>query len=185
MGHRLAVLHPQHKHEITYPVAGKWIDEVFDWGKAYADGFEGLYELFRDGNGDALPRDFVHFCIEAQKMQRTFNRQGVNRPKCLISAEAVQQAVQLTAANKLNDFLQVFQNYSQTYKQLSGHSSRRFNRKELSAALGKADLDAQLVISDLVRIGAVAIKDKRAVNQSDSFEIPYLYAVALEIGGIP
>jgi hypothetical protein len=42
-----------------------------------------------------------------------------------------------------------------------------------------------LVISDLVRIGAVAVEDKRAVNQSDSFEIPYLYAVALEIGGIP
>ena len=185
LGHRLAVLHPQHTSEITYPVAKKWLDEVFDWEKTYANGFEVLYELFKDGNGDALPRDFVHFCIEAQKMQRTFNRQGVNKPKCLISAEAVRQAVQLTAGAKLNDFLQVFQNYSQTYKQLSGHGSRTFNRKELSDALGKVGLDAQLVISDLVRIGAVAVKDKRAVNQSDSFEIPYLYAVALEIGGIP
>ena len=186
IAHRLAVLHSEHKNknDITYPIAKKWLNEVFDWGKTFADGFEALYELFKDGNGDALPRDFVHFCIEAQKLQLTFNRQGVNKPTCLVSDEAVRQAVELMAGAKLNDFLQVFQNYSQTYKQLSGHNSRTFNRAELSHALGKADLDAKLVISDLVRIGAVAIKDKRAVNQSDSFEIPYLYAVALEIGGV-
>ncbi len=184
LAHRLAVLHSEPKDEITYPVAKKWIDEVFEWGETYADGFEDFYALFKDGNGDALPRDFVNFCIEAQKTQRTFNRQGVNKTNCLISTKAIQQAIQLTAAAKLNDFLHVFPNYSQTYKQLSGHNTRRFNRKELSAALGKADLDAQLVISDLVRIGAVAIKDKRAVNQSNSFEIPYLYAVALEIGDV-
>ena len=185
LAHRLAVLHPEHRNDITYPVAKKWLDKVFDWGDSYAGGFEELYELFKDGNGDALPRDFVHFCIEAQKSQLTFNRQGVNEPTCLVSPAAVREAVELTAGAKLNDFLQVFQNYSQTYKQLSGHHSRTFNRKELSAALGKADLDARLVISDLVRIGAVAVKDKKAVNQSDSFEIPYLYAVALEIGGMP
>jgi len=185
LAHRLAVLHPEHKEEITYPVAKKWLDEVFDWGARYPNGFEDLYGLFRDGNGDVLPRDFVHFCIEAQKLQRTFNRQGVNKATRLISADAVRQAVQLTAAAKLNDFLQVFQNFSQTYAQLRGHDSREFKRKELAVSLGKPDpLDAQLVISDLVRIGAVAVKDKRAVNQSDSFEIPYLYAVALEIGGM-
>jgi len=183
LAHRLQVLHPQHKAEITYPIAKAWLDEVFDWGQACAGGFERLYELFKDGNSDALPRDFVHFCIEAQKLQQTFTRQGVHSSKCLISAEAVQQAIELTAGAKLNDFLQVFPNYSQTYRQLSGHNSRAFTRKDLSAALGKTDLDAQLVISDLARIGAIAVKDKRAVNQSDSFEIPYLYAVALEIGG--
>jgi hypothetical protein len=186
LAHRLAVLHPEHKDndEITFPAAKKWLNEVFDWGTTHADGFEGFYERFKDGNGDALPRDFVNFCIEAQKLQMTFNRQGINKSTNLISAEAVRQAMQLTAAAKLNDFLQVFPNYSQTYKQLSGHDSRVFDRKGLSSALGKSDLDAKLVISDLVRIGAVTIKDKRAVNQSDAFEIPYLYAVALEIGGI-
>ena len=184
LAHRLALLHPEHKDGITFPVAKKWLNEVFDWGTTYPDGFEGFYELFKDGNGDALPRDFVNFCIEARKSQMTFNRQGVNKPTNLISAEAIRQAVQLTAGAKLDDFLQVFPNYSQTYKQLSGHNSRTFNREELSNALGKTDLDAKLVISDLVRIGAVAIKDKRAVNLSDSFEIPYLHAVALEIGGI-
>ncbi|MGD1001365.1 MAG: hypothetical protein ABSA67_11790 [Candidatus Brocadiia bacterium] len=183
LAHRLAVLHPEHNDDIIYPVAQKWLDEVFDWEEPYAGGFEVLYERFKDGNGDALPRDFVNFCIEAQKSQLTFNRQGVNKPTCLISAEAIRQAIDLTAADKLNDFLQVFPNYSQTYKQLSGHNSRTFNRKQLSAALGKADLDAKLVISDLVRIGAVAVKDRKAVNQSDSFEIPYLYALALKIGG--
>jgi hypothetical protein len=184
LAHRLQVLHPQDKAVITYPIAKKWLDEVFDWGPPCIGGFEDLFDLFKDGNGDALPRDFINFSIEAQKLQKTFNRQGVYLPKCLISAEAVCQAVQHTAGAKLNDFLNVFPNYSQTYKQLSGHNSRAFSRKVLSAALGKKDLDAQLVISDLVRIGAIAVKDKRAVNQSDSFEIPYLYAVALEIGGM-
>jgi len=184
LAHRLLVLHPDHETEITYPVAKKWLDEVFDWAAPCAGGFEALYELFKDGNSDALPRYFINFCIEALKLQKTFNRQGVHQPKCLISAEAVRQAVQQAAADKLYDFLNVFPNYSQTYVQLKGHNSSAFNRKGLSAALGKKDLDAQLVISDLVRIGAVAVKDKKAVNQSDSFEIPYLYAVALEIGGV-
>jgi hypothetical protein len=184
LAHRLAVLHPENKAAITYPLALQWLNEVFDWSKRYHHGFEGLHELFKDGNGDVLPRDFVNFCIEAQKLQQTFAKQGINEvTEQLISAAAVEEAMQRTAASKLSDFLQVFENFGETFKQLKGHKSSQFTRKQLSEALGKKDLDAQLVISELVRIGAIAVKDYLAVNRSDRFEIPPLYAIALNIGG--
>ena len=132
-----------------------------------------------------MPRDLIKFCIEAQKLQMSFDIQGVNRPTNdrLISAAAVKEAFIQTAASKIKDFLQVFQIFSETYDQLKGSQSSMFHRAELSAALGKKDpLDANLVIADLVRVGALAIKDKKSVNQSDNFEIPFLYALALEIG---
>jgi len=184
LAHRLAVLHPENKAAILYPLALQWLNEVFDWGKQYQHGFESLYELFKDGNRDVLPRDFVNFCVEAQKLQQTFIKQGINEAgKRLISAAAVDGALQQTAASKLSDFLQVFQNFGETFKQLKGHKSHRFTRAQLSEALGKKDpLDAQLVISELVRIGAIAVKDNLAVNRSDNFEIPSLYRIALNIG---
>ncbi len=161
-----------------------WLNQVFDWGEQYQQGFESLYEMFRDGNGDVLPRDFVNFCIEAQKLQQTFSKQGINDGAGkLVSAAAVDGALQQTAASKLSDFLQVFENFGETFKQLKGHKSHMFTRKQLSEALGKKDpLDAQLVISELVRIGAITVKDNLAVNRSDSFEIPSLYRIALNIG---
>lgn len=185
LGHRVAVLHPENTSAIKYPLALEWLNEVFDWGKQYHHGFEDLYELFKDGNGNVLPRDFVNLCIEAQKLQQTFVKQGISDVAGkLISSAAVEGALQRTAASKLSDFLQVFENFGETFKQLKGHKSPKFTRKQLSEALGKKDpLDAQLVISELVRIGAIAVKDNFAVNRSDSFEIPPLYAIALNIGG--
>jgi len=143
--------------------------------------------LMKDGNGDVLPRDLINFCITAQKLQLNYDIQGVHAPtnKKLISSHAIREALKQTAAYKLQDFLQVFQNFSETYDQLKGSPTQQFSRAEISTALGKKDpLDAKLVITDLVRVGALAIKDKKAVNQSDSFEIPFLYALALEIGDI-
>jgi hypothetical protein len=31
----------------------------------------------RDGNGNVLPRDLINFCIEAQKLQNSFDIQGI------------------------------------------------------------------------------------------------------------
>jgi hypothetical protein len=186
LAHRLQSLHQDHKAALTFPIALNWINQVFDWPAQKAlNGFEGLYGLMKDGNGDVLPRDLINFCITAQKLQVSFDIQGVNQPTGgkLISATAVREGFIQTAAFKLKDFLQVFQNFSETYDQLKGSQTSLFQRAELSAALGKKDpLDANLVIADLVRVGALAIKDKKAVNQSDNFEIPFLYALALEIG---
>ncbi len=186
LAHRLQPLHSSHTGSLTFPISLAWVNEVFDWkkGKKPQD-FDHLYEMLKDGNGDVLPRDLINFCIDAQRTQQNYNTQGVHPPSDgkLISNQAIQEAVRHTAASKLNDFLQVFQNFRDTYDQLKGASSRCFTRSELSEALGKEDpLDAGLIISDLVRVGAVAIKDKKSVNQSDRFEIPFLYALALEIG---
>ena len=186
LAHRLQPLHPSHTGALTFPVSISWINEVFDWqNDEKPESFDHLYELLKDGNGNVLPRDLINFCISAQRAQANYDIQGVNCPSTrkLISREAIREAVRQTAASKLTDFLQVFKNFKDTYDQLQGSSSRRFNRLNLSKALGKKDpLDAQIVIADLARIGAIAIKDKKAVNQSDNFEIPFLYALALEIG---
>ncbi|MCC6127037.1 MAG: hypothetical protein IT426_18920 [Pirellulales bacterium] len=185
LAHRLRVLHPGVIIPLDYPNSIRWIQDVFDWGTKPPISFDDLYELLKDGNGDVLPRDLINFCIQAQKAQENFNIQGIHPPNHgkLISCFALQKALQQTAASKLTDFLQVFQNFKDTYDQLKGGKSRHFTRDELSIALGKKEpLDAKIVIADLVRVGALAIKDKKAVNLSDSFEIPFLYAKALEIG---
>ena len=138
----------------------------------------------RDGNGDVLPRDMINFCIAAQKIQLTFDIQGIEKPPGakLISSKAIRQAFLQTTASKLNDFLQVFQNFSETYNQLKGSPQSRFNRADLAKAIGKDILDAGLIIADLVRVGALRIMDNRSVNRSDDFEIPMFYAIALKIG---
>jgi hypothetical protein len=186
LAHRLQKLHPNHHAAPTFPVSLNWVNEVFDWpAQRDLKGFDDLYGFLKDGNGDVLPRDLINFCIEAQKLQLNFNIQGINEPAAskLVCAPAIKQAFVQTAASKLKDFLQVFQNFNKTYDQLKGSQSSVFHRAELSAALGKRDpLDADLVIADLVRVGALAIKDRKSVNQSDNFEIPFLYALALEIG---
>jgi len=186
LGHRLQPLHPSHTGALTYPVSLSWINEIFDWqNNEKPKNFEQLYELLKDGNGDVLPRDLINFCINAQRVQMNFNIQGINCPPNgkLISSQAIHEAVRHTAASKLTDFLQVFQNFKDTYDMLKGSSSRHFNRSELSKALGKKDpLDAQIAISDLVRVGAMAIKDRKSVTQSNNFEVPFMYALALEIG---
>lgn len=187
LAHRLLPLHPKHNGAVTFPISKEWIDNVFEWGdKQPPESFENLYESFRDGNGDVLPRDLINFCISAQRAQQNFNSQGIHPPANgkLISSNACREAARLTAASKLNDFLRVFQNFRDTYDLLKGSASPRFTRDQLSKALGKQDpLDAGLVIADLVRVGAIKITDRKSVNQSDAFEIPYLYARALEIGG--
>jgi hypothetical protein len=186
VGHRLQVLHSDFKGALDYPTSKVWIDEVFDWPKnGLLTTFDGLYDTMRDGNGDILPRDMINFCIAAQKFQLAFDIQGVEKPSSdkLISARAIRDAFLRTADSKLNDFLQVFQNFSETYNQLKGSPQSRFNRIDLAKAIGKDDpLDAGLVIVDLVRVGALGIMDNRSVNKSDDFAIPMLYAIALKIG---
>jgi hypothetical protein len=184
LGHRLQSVHPQVEN-LDYKTSLEWINEVFDWPKAGLLGsFGQLYDAMRDGNGDVLPRDLIQFCINAQRAQISFDIQGINPRHAgkLVSSEAIRQSFRRTAQSKLNDFLQVFQNFKDTYDQLKGSNTQTFNRQQLTAALGKDALDAKIVINDLVRVGALAIKDNRAVNQSDSFEVPFLYALALEIG---
>ena len=186
LAHRLQKLHPNHGYSPTFSVGLSWINEVFDWpDQKDLTSFDDLYGFLKDGNGDVLPRDLINFCVEAQKLQINFDIQAINEPTPgkLVSAAAIRHAFKQTAASKLKDFLQVFQNFNKTYDQLKGNQSSVFNRADLSAALGKSDpLDANLVIADLVRVGALAIKDRKSVNQSDNFEIPFLYALALEIG---
>jgi hypothetical protein len=185
LAHRLHVLHSDHTAAITYPMARKWIDEFFDWpGTGLLKSFDDLYCAMRDGNGDVLPRDLVNFCISAQKLQQSYNIQGIEAaaPSSCISGASIRRAFLQTAESKLNDFLPVFQNFNETYERLRGGQSRTFNRAEFSNAIGKKDpLDANLVIADLVRVGALTILDDKAVNLSDAFEIPLLYAVALRI----
>jgi len=184
LGHRLQSVH-EPVEPLDYTVSLQWIDEVFDWpSEGPLSAFAQLYDAMRDGNGNVLPRDLIQFCINAQNTQISFDIQGINRPQDgkLISSDAIRQSFRRTAQSKLNDFLQVFQNFKDTYDQLKGSDTQTFDRPQLTAALGKDPLDAKIVISDLVRVGALAIKDNRAVNQSDSFEVPFLYALALEIG---
>jgi len=184
LGHRLQSVH-EPIEPLEYNTSLKWIDEVFDWPKeGLLRGFGHLYDAMRDGNGNVLPRDLIQFCINSQNTQISFDIQGINRPEDgkLISSEAIRESFRRTARSKLNDFLQVFQNFKDTYDQLKGSDTQTFDRRQLTAALGKDPLDAKIVISDLVRVGALAIKDNRAVNQSDSFEVPFLYGLALEIG---
>jgi len=197
LGHRLRPLHAgktvlgvlqksEQGNSLSFATGKQWIDEVFDWCRDEAPrSFEDLYEKFKDGNGVVLPRDIITFCIEAQRAQDNFDTQGIEQPtgSKLVSARACANAMRQTAASKLTDFLRVFQNFRDTYDILKGSPSRHFTRSELSAALGKQErLDADLVIADLVRVGAIGIKDRKSVNQSDAFEIPYLYAEALKIG---
>lgn len=187
LGYRLHVLHPEHTAALTYPIARKWIDEFFAWpSTGPLQSFDSLYDKMRDGNGDVLPRDVINFCISAQKIQQSFDIQGIEAPPDgnLVSAAAMRRAFLQNAESKLNDFLPVFRSFSETYDRLKGSPSRAFNRRELGEAIGKKDpLDADLVIADLVRVGALAIVDNKSVNLSDSFEIPFLYAVALRIAG--
>jgi hypothetical protein len=185
LGHRLAVLHEGAFPPIQYQTALDWVNAVFAWSPGGVSGFDDLYVKLQDGNSDVLPRDLVNFCVEAQKAQQNYDVQGVNRPGTgrLISGAASDYAIVQTAASKLTDFLQVFQSFSKTYDRLKGHDVRQFNRSELGEALGLSDpLNAQIAIADLVRVGAVAVKDKKSVHHSNSFEIPYLYALALNIG---
>jgi hypothetical protein len=183
LGYRLKAA-DEGEQPITYPVARRWIDEVFAWNGSGCGGFDILFAQFTDGNGDVLPRDLIHFCLDAQRAQQAYNIQGINpAPEGrLIGPHAIDTAIRETAVAKRTDFLQVFKNFDKTFDQLKGHGSRRFTRQELIQALSIVDeIDAQLKIADLVRVGAIAIKDKKAVNHSDSFEIPYLYSLALEI----
>jgi energy-coupling factor transporter ATP-binding protein EcfA2 len=197
LGHRLRPLHPGNSvlnalekpgevGGLSFGTSKKWIDELFEWCPGEPpSSFKDLYGRIKDGNGVVLPRDLIKFCIEAKRAQKNFDTQGIAQPTegRLISGRACNIALRETAKSKLTDFLQVFQNFRDTYDLLKGSASRHFTRSQLSAALGKKErLDADLVIADLVRVGAVGIKDKKSINQSDAFEIPYLYAKALEIG---
>jgi hypothetical protein len=197
LGHRLRPLHaensklksleqPEQSSSLSFATSKQWIDEVFEWSRDKPPrSFEDLYEKFRDGNGVVLPRDIIQFCIMAQRAQQNFNTQGIDQPtgRKLVSARACTNAMRQTAESKLTDFLQVFQNFRDTYDLLKGNPSRHFTRPVLSAALGKQErLDADLVIADLFRVGAIGIKDRKSINQSNAFEIPYLYAEALEMG---
>jgi hypothetical protein len=188
LGHRLQSIQDEKADGITFKTSLTWINDVFDWPPdGLLEDFEGLYSSMRDGNNDVLPRDLIQFCVTAQKSQISFSIQGVNPPANarLISPAAIRGAFVQTASSKLHDFLQVFQNYKETYDQLKGSQTATFDRAQLSAALGKQDpLDAKLVIADLVRVGALAIKDRRAVNQSNQFEIPFFYGLALQIGDL-
>jgi hypothetical protein len=187
LGYRLRPVFSGDNSAIKFPLALQWIDAVFGWSEKSVQSFEQLYSKLMDGNGDVLPRDVINFCSAAKRAQQAFDLQGINSPPSgkFISPQAIAQGLKETAQSKMDDFIQVFENYRKHFEQLRGHASRHFKRKELSAALGQTEkLDADLMISDLVRVGAVAIKDKRVVNLSDSFEIPYLYALALELGGI-
>jgi hypothetical protein len=187
LGHRLQSVYEPKREKLDYNTSLQWIDNVFDWpASVVLTSFEKLYESMRDGNGDVLPRDLIQLCINAQKIQVSFDIQGVNQPRegRLISSTAIRTAFVQTTRSKLNDFLQVFQNFKETYDQLKGSEKANFNRAELSRALGKDRLDANFVIADLVRVGALAITDRRSVNQSDAFEIPFLYAIALEVGDL-
>ncbi len=184
LGHRLAVLYDNVIPPIQYQTALDWINAVFEWAPEVSS-FDDLYVKLQDGNSDVLPRDLVNFCVEAQKAQQNFNVQGVNKSLAgrLVSGAACSHAIGQTAASKLTDFLQVFQSFSKTYDRLKGHDVRRFSRSELGEALGLNEpLNAQIAIADLVRVGAIAIKDSKSVYRSNSFEIPYLYALALNIG---
>lgn len=185
LGHRLAVLHQAAEQPIRYQTAVDWISAVFEWEPNVVSSFDQLYVKLQDGNLDVLPRDLVNFCVEAQKAQQNYDVQGINQPSDgrLISKSAVAWAIEQTAASKLTDFLQVFQSFSKTYDRLKGHDTRKFTRSELGGALGFTDpLNAQIAIADLVRVGAVAVTDRKSVYHSNSFEIPYLYARALKIG---
>ncbi|MCW1968445.1 MAG: hypothetical protein KIH69_010060, partial [Anaerolineae bacterium] len=185
LAHRIARVKPSHAGRITYPIAIQWINQLFDWSTSKVKDFDDLCVKFMDGNANVLPRNIIQFCIEAQIKQTQYNIQGINLGENghLISPNAINEALLTTADSKLNDFLQVFQNFSTTYSLLKGHHTAQFTRSELATALNISDpLKAQLSISDLVRVGAIAIKDRKAVNQSNAFEIPYLYALALQIG---
>jgi hypothetical protein len=198
LGHRLRPLQadqsvlarlqrPLPGDSLSFATSQQWIDAVFQWRpEGSPSSFVDLYEKFKDGTGVVLPRDIIKFCIEAQRAQCSYDTQGINQPEGqrLVSACACKHALHETATSKLTDFLQVFQNFRDTYDLLKGSPSRHFTRSELSAALGKPErLDADLVIADLARVGAIGVKDKKSINQSDAFEIPYLYAEALEMGG--
>ena len=185
LGYRLSVIHESFTNPINYYLALSWINEFFEWSEKGVAGFDDLYQRLMDGNGDVLPRDLVIFCNEAQKQQLNYNIQGVNEAKNgrMVSQAAVMHALRLTASSKLNDFLNVFKNFRDSYDLLKGYPSRHLSRQELSDALGKPDkLDANSAIADLVRVGAIRIKDRKSVNLSNSFEIPYLYSLALDIG---
>ncbi len=187
LGYRLRPALGPDIQTIKFQQALKWVDDVFEWGNKSVENFEHLYSKLMDGNGDVLPRDVINFCSAAKRAQQAFDLQGINPPgaKKLISQPAIAQGLKETARSKMDDFIQVFENYRKHFEQLKGNASRQFTRQELAAALGQSEkLDADLMISDLVRVGAIAIKDKRVVNLSDSFEIPYLYSLALELGGI-
>src|SRR5260370_12213994 len=107
----------------------------------------------RDGNEDVLPRDMINFCIAAQKIQLGLDIQGIEKPSGtkLISPTAIRDAFLQTASSKLNDFLQVFQNCSETYNQLKGSPQSKFNRADLAKPIGTKDpLNPVLVIPDFV-----------------------------------
>lgn len=187
LAHRLVSLHPEHfkNKGISYALALDWINQLFDWKSSQLAGFDDLCIKCMDGNGNVLPRNILLFCIEAKNIQIQFNIQEINlcQGQYLFSGAAINKALQNLATSQLNDFLQIFQNFGRTYSLLRGHHTEKFSRAELSKALNINDhLQAQSNIADLVRVGAIAVKDKKAVNQSDAFEIPFLYALALDIG---
>lgn len=185
LAHRLRVQQPEFKGQIGFETALLWINQIFDWGKPPAANFDSLYRFLMDGTENVLPRDLINFCSNSREAQLAFDRQQVHPPTAphLISEEAIKQGLEETASSKMDDFIQVFRNFRSHFEQLRGHQSRRLTRDELAAALGTREkLDADLMIADLVRIGAMAIADKRVVNLANKFEIPPLYAMALEIG---
>lgn len=185
LAHRLRLQHPEFQGPIGFEPALKWINQIFDWSKPPAADFDSLYRFLMDGTQNVLPRDLINFCSHSREAQLAFNRQQVNPPPepHLIGKEAIQQGLEDTARSKMDDFIQVFRNYRSHFEQLRGHKSPQLTRADLSAALGTREkLDADLMIADLVRIGAIAIGDKRVVNLSNKFDIPPLYAMALEIG---
>ncbi|MCX6954894.1 MAG: hypothetical protein NTV51_22275 [Verrucomicrobia bacterium] len=131
-----------------------------------------------------MPRDLVHFCIQTKRIQEAFEIQGTNSPRDhkLLSAKAISDGLVETANAKLTDFLNVFKMFSLTIDQLRGHSSATISRKDLALAFGKSDLDASIIIADLWKVGVLKIADSKSINHSVVFEIPYLYAKALNLG---
>lgn len=189
IAHRLIAIHPEFNESetIDFHLAFNWIDAFFEWhGSAFKD-FDDLCEKFKDGRGMVMPRVLIDFCIECQKAQSDFNRKGIApaRPPALISSRAINSALKKTAQSRIEDFMKVFEKFAHGYQSLRGGASRNLTREQLAFSLGFANpADAQSAISSLERIGAIQIADKKAIHLADQFRIPYLFAVALEIGDL-
>ena len=166
LAHRLQNLHPEHKGALTFPVSIEWINQLFDWPANNAlKSFDAFYDLMRDGNGDVIAarsHQLLHRSAKATDQFRYPRHQPTRERKIDLGTGYPRSIRPKTAAFKLNDFLQVFQNFSETYDQLKVPTSV-FDRA-IGYLVGEEDpLDAEfMVIADLVRVGALAIRDQQS-----------------------
>jgi len=156
-------------------------EDKVEKGSHKSETFKWIYNRILDGQGIATPRDMIYFCKTARKSQISENY-SVQQGR-LISGKAVKHAFIEFSQDKLNNYLyQVFPQYIPIIEKFIGSPRPKFTLADLKKRLNiENENEAISKVKELCDIGFLKKKSNKPIEETEEFEVPYMYRPALEI----